>query len=362
MTSNVNNNISNKLNLDDRHHNEQRQRQLANALAQGLIRPGAEHEVMLRFGMLPSGEQWTHFFEQVMLWLGVIFCGSALIFFFAYNWDAMGKFAQFGLAQIAIIASIAGYIKLETSSVSGKACLLLASLLVGALLALVGQTYQTGADTYELFLVWAIAIAAWVIVAKLAALWLFWLVLINLAVHLYFDTFNIFGGVFGVMFSFGDTAQLWILFIINISALIIWEVLINRRVSVNEVANEVANEAASTWAIRVVLLACGVLITNLALHAVLTSNDEQITSKLVEFIGFILFIVIGYRYYRHHRKDVFALAGGILSCIVVATTFMAKNVFDYRDGGSFLLIALFIVAQSAAAAWWLKKVTKEVHA
>ena len=48
----------------------------------------------------------------------------------------------------------------------------LPSLFTGALLALVGQTYQTGADTYELFALWAFAITAWVAVARLPALWL----------------------------------------------------------------------------------------------------------------------------------------------------------------------------------------------
>ena len=40
---------------------------------------------------------------------------------------------------------------------AGKAVLTLLSLLVGALLALTGQIYQTGADTYELFAWWAVA-------------------------------------------------------------------------------------------------------------------------------------------------------------------------------------------------------------
>ena len=169
-----------------------------NGLEQGLVKRGAEHEVMQRAGMLPNHQQWQHFFDQLMLWLGVIFCGSSLIFFFAYNWDAMGKFAQFALAEMAIVVSIAVYVKLDKQSIAGKACLLLASLFVGALLALVGQTYQTGADTYELFTVWAIAITLWVVLAQLAALWLFWLLLINVAVNLYFSTF---GGIFGLIFG-----------------------------------------------------------------------------------------------------------------------------------------------------------------
>ncbi|MET0346849.1 MAG: DUF2157 domain-containing protein [Casimicrobiaceae bacterium] len=49
----------------------------------------------------------------------------------------------------------------------GKAALVVAALLVGALLALVGQVYQTGADRFELFAAWAVAIVAWVLVARM---------------------------------------------------------------------------------------------------------------------------------------------------------------------------------------------------
>ena len=47
---------------------------------------------------------------------------------------------------------------------AGKAALLAASLFVGALLALIGQIYQTGADTFEMFAAWAALILPWVLV------------------------------------------------------------------------------------------------------------------------------------------------------------------------------------------------------
>ena len=46
---------------------------------------------------------------------------------------------------------------------AGKAALLAAALLTGGLLALIGQTYQTGADTFELFATWAALILPWVL-------------------------------------------------------------------------------------------------------------------------------------------------------------------------------------------------------
>ncbi len=39
------------------------------------------------------------------------------------------------------------------------------------LLAVYGQTYQTGADPYELFFGWAILIIGWVAISRFAPLW-----------------------------------------------------------------------------------------------------------------------------------------------------------------------------------------------
>ena len=65
----------------------------------------------------------------------------------------------------------------------GRGAIFLAFIATGALLALFGQTYQTGADVYELFLTWAllglplavaaqwsVASAAWVLVLNVALL------------------------------------------------------------------------------------------------------------------------------------------------------------------------------------------------
>ena len=129
----------------------------------------------------PGPAEWRRFLSRLTLWLGTVFCAAAVIFFFAYNWQAMGRYAKFGLAEGLIIAAVFLAWRLGLERAGGKAALLAAALLVGALLALVGQTYQTGADTYELFAVWALAILPWVAVSCFGALWLLWIGLINLA-------------------------------------------------------------------------------------------------------------------------------------------------------------------------------------
>nr|WP_241878821.1 DUF2157 domain-containing protein [Psychrobacter sp. PraFG1]UNK05419.1 DUF2157 domain-containing protein [Psychrobacter sp. PraFG1] len=80
----------------------------------------------------------------------------------AYNWTAMGKMGKFALVQSALIVSVLGYVafayKRSTVSAQHKTylieplLLLIASVVVGSLLALFGQIYQTGADSWQLFL------------------------------------------------------------------------------------------------------------------------------------------------------------------------------------------------------------------
>jgi uncharacterized membrane protein len=93
-----------------------------------------------------------------------------------------------------------------------------AALLVGVLFGLIGQTYQTGADTFELFATWAAAILPFVLVGRFAALWLVWLTLVNVAAVLYYTTFR---GLFGVLF--GPEQMVWVMFGVNTLALVAWE-------------------------------------------------------------------------------------------------------------------------------------------
>src|SRR5690606_36100162 len=75
---------------------------------------------------------------------------------------------------------------LQSGSALQHACLFGAALTTGALLALIGQIYQTGADIWQLFAGWSALMLPWVLLSRSAASWvLLWLV-VNLAVLRYF--------------------------------------------------------------------------------------------------------------------------------------------------------------------------------
>jgi hypothetical protein len=71
-------------------------------------------------------------------------------------------------------------------------------------------------------------------------------------------------------------------------------------------------------------------------------------------------MVFAYSVYRHISKDVFVLAGGVLSAIITITVALAKALLEHNnDGGAFLFIALVVIGLSAAGGVWLQSVVNE---
>jgi len=294
-------------------------------------------------GVLPDRAQWRAFLDRLLLWLGVVMLAAGAVFFLAYNWHDLGRYAKFSLAEGLILAALAVLWRQGLERISGKAALLAAALFTGALLALIGQTYQTGADTFELFTVWAAAILPWVLLARFPALWVLWLALANLAVVLYFQAFR---GLFGMIF--GPERQLWLLFGLNTLALLAWE------------GTALAGVAwlRERWAVRLLDTASGGCIAALAVIDIF--DTDGIGWGVVAWVAWL---AAAYAAYRHAVKDLFVLAGGVLSAVVVVAALLGKLMLDSRaDAGAFLLIGLVVIGMSAAGGFWLKNVAHDGEA
>ncbi len=309
---------------------------------EGRIRPDSIRDALRITEVTPTPAQWRRFLDRLALWLGVILLAFGIIFFFAFNWASLGRLAKFGLVELPLLAAIVLAYRLRLDNFKGKALLLGAALLTGALLALVGQTYQTGADTYELFAVWALAILPWAVVGYFGALWLLWVGLLNLAVWFYHSAF---GGLFGMLWG-GPEKFLWAFFILNTVALLVWELAASRLAWLDE-----------RWTVRIVAVASGGLATALALWALL----EPQKAGGGAWVAYIAWIVAAYAVYRHWRRDLFVLAASALSVIVMVTALMSKALFSSHSGdaGALLIIGLVVIGMSAGAAYWLKTIAAE---
>ncbi len=130
-------------------------------------------------------EYWTRWALRALLALGVGHLLAGIIFFFAYNWDSLSPLAKFAILEGGIIISAVAALMVNIDRVGGQALLIAASVVVGTLLAVIGQVYQTGADAYELFAVWALLIIPWVVASRSAVHWFVWLVIVYAAFNLY---------------------------------------------------------------------------------------------------------------------------------------------------------------------------------
>lgn len=300
-------------------------------LAAGCAPDGAEQQVLRAAGIVPTRSDWLAFLSSLALWLGTIALASAVIFFFAFNWDALGRFAKFGLVEAAILAGLLGFLLTDPKGIAGKAVLTGLCLLVGALLALTGQVYQTGADTYELFAWWALLILPWVLIGRFSPLWLLWLALLNLAVWLYFQL------------GWNGEELMWALFALNAVALVSWEAAHRRGVP----------WLRDSWPPRLIATAAGSMATALAVWSIMDQGPG--------IMAFLLWIGGLYYWYRRVRPDLFMLAGGVLGVIVVITALLSRHMLE-GGGGAFLLIGLVVIGLSAGGAMWLKAVAREQQA
>lgn len=306
---------------------------------QGRIAPAKLRAALEAGGALPTANQWRGFLDLMLLFMGAVLLGAGVIFFFAFNWQNLGRFAKFALVQAPIVLALAFVWKLGLERAAGKAALLTAALLAGALLALVGQTYQTGADTFELFAAWAAAILPWALVARFPALWLIWLALVNLSLSLYFLTFGLLWGML-----FAPEKLLWLLFGLNTIALALWEGL------------AIAGLAwlRERWSVRILATASGALITTLGVYDIVDWNTTSHWGAPV----WLAWIAAAYFVYRRLARDLFVLAGGVLSVIVMVAVFLGEHM-KFDDAGALLFIGLVVIGLSAAGGWWLKQVANE---
>ncbi len=140
---------------------------------------------VLREKVYSDAKAWKGFLNLLFISLGVGFIVSGIIFFFAYNWADLHKFTKMGLIEALIIltTSIVLFSKLKLNV--KNIILTGTSVLVGVLIAVFGQIYQTGANAYDFFLGWTLFISLWVFISNYPPLWLVFITLIHTTFVLY---------------------------------------------------------------------------------------------------------------------------------------------------------------------------------
>jgi len=135
-------------------------------------------------GALADRAWWAKALAWTLLLLGIAHLIAAAFFIFAANWQAWPRGVQLALALAAPgLAGLAALI-LGPDGRGGRVATTATALLVGLALAVFGQIYQTGADSWLLFALWAGFALPLALLARFALLWLIWAALAGLAAGL----------------------------------------------------------------------------------------------------------------------------------------------------------------------------------
>lgn len=317
---------------------ELRQRdQLLDWVEQGLLSPGQVERALAPAGPQPADAHWRLALDRLLGFLGSLLLALGVIFFFAFNWHDMHRLHKVGLALLVLSGFAGAALFLRSGSTLYRASLVGAALATGAALAVVGQIYQTGADTWQLFAGWAVLMLPWVLLSRSTAGWLlFWLVA-NLALALHLAGRGWLGsGLF-------SARGLFDLALGNLLMLLLFEL---------------AGRVLAPGAGRVLPRLAGLLVL-----AVL-SLGASIGWAEAGYRGFLVALGLSYLLaipaYLELRRDLFMLALQAYSLVAVGTVGLGHWLADRVDHFTLLhLLGLAVLLGSALATLWLHHLYRE---
>ncbi len=144
------------------------------------------------YALIQPNLDWPKWIIRFSMTIGTAFFLIGVIFFFAYNWASLTDFQKFATVEVGMFVSLLGYLLLPRYHIASKLFLMSLSILIGVFLAVFGQIYQTGADTYELFFMWSVLITGFVFISCFQGLWFLWSLLIHVGFFLWLKTFESF--------------------------------------------------------------------------------------------------------------------------------------------------------------------------
>ena len=256
---------------------------------------------------------WLQFAHYLLLGAGAAFLLSGVVFFFAYNWAALPRLAKLGTAGGML--TVTGLIAILAPLPDGLRRVLLTAtvVLIGVLLAVVGQVYQTGADSFQLFLLWSVFALPWVALVVYAPLWLILIVLLNTTLILYTQQV-------GVAWELLATSLL--LFVFN---LILWAVVYLLR----------SGDGSFSWLIKLIALWTATVATVNTAAGSLDDNLPSLSLALLLAAGlYVYWVRLGLA-----ERSIFYLA--VVGCSAIFTIlFLFLRAVDGATGLFILGFAL----------------------
>ncbi len=279
-----------------------------------------EHQLaaLLNNEVYNKAPAWSKFLRLFFMALGVGFSIAGILFFFAYNWADLHKFAKIGLLQALLSAMLLVVVFSKLKTDFKNMVLTGACVLVGVLYAVFGQIYQTGADAYDFFMAWSLSILIWVVVGNFHVLWLLFSVLVNTTLILYFEQSN---------HQLSDPSLFTLFFVLNAVFLLFFMWGSKKFLHLN----------APNWLLYVLVLAVLGFGTFGVIEGIYSEKEPM-------FIVLLLLVVSTYAagiYYGYTSKNSFYLSVIPTSIIIILTAWFLRL---SDDGGMFFFVSLFVIA------------------
>ncbi|KAB8065955.1 DUF2157 domain-containing protein [Janthinobacterium violaceinigrum] len=253
--------------------------------------------------------------------LGAALLGMGLICWVAANWEELGRMGRFALLQGVFAAVCVGAFAVPKARVP---LLLLALLAIGGLFAYFGQTYQTGADPWQLFALWAVLALPLCLAARSDVLWTPWMLVLATAAALWMQA---------------QARHSWRIESEDIGIFVSgWLVVLAGCAFVSPLLARWTG--AGNWALRLGLVLATILITGTAVSALFGSH---IASPYWAGLG--LLAVASVLLAKRQFFDVFGLSAvalGLNTLLVGGLTHVLFNGGGNGDGvGRLLMLGLF---------------------
>ena len=289
---------------------------------------------------------WVTFLARFALTLGAVLLASGLICFIAANWAQMTKTMRLGGVQVVLLllvgAALAAYPRCARAAGVRQAVpailLGLGGVAIGGLLAVIGQAYQTGADSWMLFAGWAVLLLPWAAAARAPGVWLLWCAIVNVAAIMWWGTRD--NGPLSLL----DSSVPGI-FLAGVNLVLVagWEFALR---------SKMARPTPATHAmIAIVAAVCIVSASSGALTSSHLYSGEGRFS-----ITLWIFVTLGAgAYYRYQRLDRSILALLALGAMAMSLRILFDLLGPRMDEVLMLLVlAVMVIGQSVLIARWLK--------
>ncbi|HEY0062585.1 MAG TPA: DUF2157 domain-containing protein [Telluria sp.] len=256
--------------------------------------------------------------------LAATLAGMGLVFWLAANWEGMGRSSKFGLLQGLLAVLCAGAILIPRSRIPLG---LLAFITIGGLFAFFGQTYQTGADAWQLFALWAVLSLPLCLGVRHDSLWAPWALIVMTAVTLWLHAH--------VGFDWQNRPGRLPLH------LIAWCASVLLVFALSPLLRQ--HTGAGIWAMRTALTCTATLLTVTALDFLF----DDFSNLLPYALALAIFGAAAFAFCTRTLHDTFALSALGLGLNVMLVALLVKILFKDRKLDE--IVALAIVGAAAAA-------------